>query len=109
MSKHKVIRLATQQLVHDTICAQRGCKFKGKSAQIGVCFSSKGALADFDKLAKHEEDLLAELKQLRKREDAKGYVRSLEAHYVSAMMNWQLSLDECIRLRRDIALAKERK
>ena len=104
--KHKVVRLVKQQAVHETICIQPRCKFKGKPAQQGVCYGSEGELVDFDDLAKHEAELLAELKAMRKRQ-GRDYVRALEACYVTAMMNWQITIDECIRLRRDSALAKD--
>jgi hypothetical protein len=106
MTKHKTVRLATRRAIFETFCAQPRCKFNGKEAQQGVCYSNEGEIVSFDKLAKHESALHAELKALRKQEGARSYVTALEAHYVSAMMNWQITLDECIRLRRDIALLR---
>jgi len=105
---HKTIEQTYQQPVIKTICAQRGCKFCGGVAQQGVCYSSKGEVADWDKLDAHERQLAAELRQLKKREGA-DYVRALEANWMTAMMNWQITLDECIRLRRDAALRKPRR
>jgi hypothetical protein len=35
-------------------------------------------------------------------------VRALEAYCISVMMNWQVALDETVRLRRDIAVLKNR-
>lgn len=100
---HKTFKQSYQQSVTKTFCAQRSCKLYGKEAKQGVCYSNEGELADWAKLAAHEKKLLAELEVLKK-DAGKDYQRVLEAHYVSAVMNWQLVLDECIRLRRDATL-----
>ena len=108
MSKHKVISTTKQEPRTETTCAQPGCKFKGKPAQQGVCYTAKGHVVEFAALDRVEREITADLKAMRKRE-GKSYVRVLEAHYTAAMMNWEMTLDECIRLRRDVALAKVRK
>ena len=89
------------------ICDQPGCKFRGKEAQQGVCHTTDGDLIGWDKLEAHEKEITAALVNM-KRHEGKGYVRALEAHYICAMMNWQGALDETLRLRRDLAVLKNR-
>lgn len=89
------------------ICDQPGCKFRGKEAQQGVCHTAEGELIDWARLEAHEKEILAELTDMKRRED-RDYVRALEAHYISAMLNWQFSLDETLRLRRDLAVLRNR-
>jgi hypothetical protein len=89
------------------ICDQPGCKFRGKEAQQGVCHTAEGKLIDWARLEAHEKEILAELTDMKRRE-GRDYVRALEAHYISAMLNWQLSLDETLRLRRDLAVLRNR-
>ena len=105
MKKHTIIKQTHQQSVTTLTCGQKGCKFFGKRAEQGVCHDNEGDLVEWARLDAHEKELAAELKALKKRE-GKDYIGALEAHYVTAMMNWQIVLDECIRLRRDIALLK---
>ena len=109
MSKHKVIRLIKQQAVHETICAQPRCKFNGKPAQQGVCYSDKGEIVDWKRTEQQELQVNEELKYFRKKYKRRQYLRWLEAMYVTASLNWTMTLDECIRLRRDIAVAKTRR
>lgn len=104
---HPIVEQTTQRAHTTRICAKRGCKFYGKEAQQGVCHTTDGDVVEWVKLEAHEKELLAELHAMKKRE-GRDYVRALEAYYVSAMMNWQLTLDECIRLRRDVAIARRR-
>ncbi len=103
--KHATIQQTHERPVTTTLCAQKGCKFYGKEPQQGVCHTDEGLVVEWAKIDAHEKELLEEMRTMKKRE-GKDYVRALEAHYVSAMMNWQITLDECIRLRRDLALAK---
>ncbi len=91
------------QSIPKSICDQKGCKFFGDYAQQGVCYTSNGDLIDWAKLDENDKRVVAELKAMKKRE-GKAYVASLEANYMCAILNWQLTLDECIRLRRDLAL-----
>lgn len=105
---HAIVEHKESREIVERMCAQRGCKFFGKAAQQGVCYDDEGALAAWAKLEAHEKELVAELKAMKKRE-GKAYVRALEAYYITAMMNWDLTLDECIRLRRDLARAKRRR
>lgn len=87
------------------ICDQPGCEFRGKEAQQGVCHTTDGDLISWAKLDEHEKEITADLADMKKRE-GKSYVRALEAHYISAMLNWQGALDETVKLRRDLAVLK---
>ena len=84
MSKHKTIKQVHPRSITTTYCAQRGCKFRGKEAQQGVCYSDKGALVDWKRMAQQEQQVLDELTAIRKSKDLKAYVRTLEANYVTA-------------------------
>lgn len=106
--KHAIITRTDQRPITTRICAQKGCKFFGKEAVQGVCHTTDGDLVEWAKLDAHEKQLEAELSAMKKRE-GKNYVRALEAYYLCTMMNWQLTLDECIRLRRDNAILASRR
>ncbi len=105
MREHK--KAVRQRTVDETICANRRCEFYGQPVVQGVCHTSDGEIADLAKMDKYEAELTAELKQMKRRE-GKDYIRALEAHYLCARMNWTGTLDECIRLRRDNAILKDR-
>lgn len=105
--EHKIDEHTETREIKKRVCAQQGCEFFGKEAQQGVCHDTDGDLIEWAKLDAHEKELSDSLKEMRERL-GDDYVASLEAHYVCAMMNWQMTLDECIRLRRDIALLKVR-
>lgn len=117
MSKSKQRRAKRKSEQHRTkaaeksyqikICDQPGCKFRGKEAQQGICHTTDGDLISWDKLDEHEKALEAELAAMKKRE-GKHYVRALEAYYISAMLNWEGTLDEVVKLRRDLAVLKHR-
>jgi len=106
MSDHKITKTTEQRDITKHICAQDNCIFFGRDAQQGVCYTSDGEVAMFAALDKHERELEKELREMRQRE-GDDYVRALEVHYVTAMMNWRITTDDCVRLRRDLALAKE--
>lgn len=106
--KTKIERQIETREVVKRVCANEGCRFFGQEAQQGVCYTTHGDLADWGKLDAREQEVLKELEEMRERE-GDDYVRALEAHYVSVMTNWQLTLDECVRLRRGLALARTRR
>ena len=108
MSKRKQHRTkAAENTRAITICDQPGCEFRGKEAQQGICHTTDGDLISWDKLEAHEKEITVDLADMKRRE-GKDYVRALEAHYICAMMNWQGALDETIKLRRDLAVLKNR-
>jgi hypothetical protein len=104
---HPTLIQHREQRVEERYCAKKGCKLYGKIAQQGVCFRDNGELVDWDALDEAEREVVAELKAMKKRE-GKRYVEALEAHYICAMLNWEMSLDETIKLRRDLVRAKLR-
>ena len=111
--KHKKHRHKTEQVTESkditrTVCRQPGCRFRGQTAVGGHCFDNRGEIVEWAKLAKIERELTADLRAMRRRE-GKDYARTLESHYVSAMMNWDIVLDECIRLRGENARLRARR
>jgi hypothetical protein len=108
MSKQKPHRTRSAEKSYSIkICDQPGCKFRGKEAQQGICHTTEGELIGWDKLEAHEKEIVAELADMKRRE-GKDYVRALEANYICAMLNWEGALDETVRLRRDLAVLKNR-
>ncbi len=95
--------------IHETFCNYKRCKFYGKPAQQGVCYSVKPDLVDWDRIAKFEQAQDEELKYLRKKYKGREYVKWLEALYSCAMVNWTVALDEAVRLRRDNALLRAKR
>lgn len=104
---HAVRKHIDQRPITTIICDQEDCKFFGKAAQQGVCHTTDGDVVEFAKIEAHERQILAEMKSMKRREHRR-YTQVLEAYYLCAMLNWQIMLDECIRLRRDLALARVR-
>lgn len=95
--------------IHETFCDYKRCKFYGKHAQQGICYSDKPDLVDWDRIAKLEQAQDEELKYFRKKYRGKEYVKWLEAMYSSVMVNWSFTLDDLVRLRRDNALLRARR
>lgn len=97
--------------ITENFCMDKKCAFFGKHAQQGVCFSGEANLIDLAKLEREEKQLGDELKSMWKQ--AKGdkdvYIKTLEAYYLCAMLNWSGTLDEVIQLRKREALSKLRK
>lgn len=96
--------------VQESYCVEPGCEFNGERAVQGVCHSSKPDLADWDRLHDAGERFADELRKIRTEHytDKDEYIEWLEAMYECAMLNWTFTLDECIRLRREVALLKRR-
>lgn len=90
------------------ICAKNGCTWQGLPQQQGACYSAEPEIVDLDKLDAQEAALRVDLRELKKR-TGKRYVAALEAHYITAMLNWTVTLDEVIQLRVEQALAKLKK
>lgn len=93
--------------VREKLCDEPTCEFRGEPAVQGVCHSTEGEIADWEKLEKAEREIEAQLVDMRREAtDLDDYVRSLEAYYTSVAINWDMTLDECIRLRRENALLR---
>jgi hypothetical protein len=93
----------------ESICTEAGCQFNGDYAQQGVCYADEGSVADWSKLDKLERELEGDLELVRKSMQPEEYTAWLEAQYVCIHMNWDMTLDECVRLRRDNALLRRAK
>lgn len=99
----------TKQSTHEItqyLCQEDGCEYQNKPTVQGICHDTKGDLADWDKLDKYSEGAEAELAEVKTKHTPEEYVKWLEAMYICMDINWQFSLDECIRLRRDNARLK---
>lgn len=94
----------------ESYCAEPSCEFYGERAQQGVCHSSEPELADWDRLHDAGQQFADELRQIRTEHytDKDEYIRWLEAMYESTMLNLTFTLDECVRLRAELALLKKR-
>ena len=96
----------------ESICQEPDCEFYGLHAQQGICHSAEPEVsASTEKLLQVAESFATDLRQIRSLEsfqDKDEYIRWLEAMYECAMMNWTFGLDECIRLRAELALLKKR-
>lgn len=91
-----------------TICDEAGCEFYGENVVQGVCHTTDGEVCDLDRLDTQERELNEFLDDLRSRSTAEEYVEHLEANYVCSQVNWTMTLDECVRLRRDNSLLRKR-
>ena len=87
-------------------CIEPGCKFFNQPAQQGICHTSEPEIIDWQRVADAGEQLAKSLKPARDSMPVEEYATYLEANYECAMVNWTMTLDECIRLRREVALLK---
>lgn len=95
--------------ITDYICVQKGCKFKGMSAQQGVCHTTDSNLGGSS--WKHVEqaeanavDFVNDIKKNSK--NSKDYTKHLEAYLICTWMNNDFMLDELVYLRKELALLK---
>jgi len=97
--------------IDEWYCAEEGCEFNGKLAQQGVCYSADRQYQNWEKLyeasKEHADELLA-IRQSEFADKPEEYIRWLEAMYEAAMVNWDGTLDECIRLRVENRRLRER-
>jgi hypothetical protein len=106
--------------IHESYCADKKCKFYGKRAVQGVCFTTENSndSADWsyvDGVMQQGEDFLTEIRANFKakgksvaaaRTAAKAYLAYLESNFVCNWSNSQFALDELIRLRSENAILK---
>src|SRR6478609_9446237 len=90
--------------IPESICQETGCDFYGKPAEQGVCFHRLKHPMDkyVSAVIQQGEDLLKELKSLRKRngqQSAAKWIKYLEGHVVCEWANRTFNLDELIHLR----------
>lgn len=94
--------------IEEKFCTEDGCAFRGDRVVQGVCFRDTGRLVEFAALEHHEDALRMGLEALKERsQNQDDYIASVEANYITAHINWDLTLDECIRLRKENALLKK--
>lgn len=109
---HKTETRIFAREIHESYCAQRGCRFHGRPAVQGVCHTrQKGFEAKY--LARAEaraSQLLDELRAIAKRakHTQKQYAKTLENHLFCVWMNADFSLDELVRTRGENAVLKDK-
>lgn len=86
-------------------CMEPKCKFYGKRAAQGVCYSNNSPTADkyLKLVCKEGEDFLKSVKACNDRKKRKDYVKILEGYVVTTWMNGIFTLDELIYLRAENA------
>jgi hypothetical protein len=104
--KHRTETRVFARNIHETFCTQPKCKFSGQHAQQGICHTTEPELVDWDRIDKQDKQVEEELEWAKKRHKGSEYVKYLEAMYSCVWLNWQATIDECIKLRRDNALLK---
>jgi hypothetical protein len=97
-----------QRKIPQSLCDNPRCKFYGKPAQQGVCYSTLDpAQSRYIKyVLDHGEGLLKEIKQLRTANGCKTdkkWIRHLEGMVVTTWANNWFGLDELIYLRAECA------
>jgi hypothetical protein len=102
--KHKT--KVTKREINEDLCDNKKCKFFGKRAVQGICYSEEPELLDYKKLEEQEKVARDTIKWLKKKFPGKAYLKALESYYECAWLNWTVSLDETIYLRRENALLR---
>ena len=99
--------------VAQIVCLQPRCKFRGREAQQGICFTASPEIVErWEAFERAERSMAEERRAIRRQfkgKPIKEYIAHLEAHADSASMNWTLILDELIFLRRKLALVTAKK
>jgi hypothetical protein len=103
-------RVNRPRWIEEWFCDEPSCEFYGRPTQQGVCHTAEGELVDYDKLIDYAQRSAEETLRVRREHypSDEEYIPWLEAHYECAMINWTFSLDECVTLRREVALLKLR-
>lgn len=83
------------------ICKNKSCKFYGKTAAQGVCFSTRTfAGTNHDYIKRTEKAALEHLKHVKKNSKSKkDYIRRLESDVICTWMNHIFCLDDVVRQR----------
>ena len=111
--KHKTETRIFAREIHESFCAQPGCRFHGKPSVQGVCHSTERFDGERDiirwfmlKAKQHAKDRTYFHKLFAGKPER--YIAHLEAHYESAMMNWSLGIEELVKLRRENAILRDK-
>lgn len=95
--------------ITEYICTQKGCKFKGKSYEQGVCHTTESILGgtSWAHITKSEEEAVNLVNSIRKHSKNKNdQIATLESYLICMTMNQDFTLDELVYLRKELALAK---
>lgn len=95
----------------ETYCVQPRCRFRGKRAVQGVCFSTdpfvEGMNWDyFNAMQKAAFRYMEEVRSIYQKGGKDDYIRALEGSLKSDWINSILHHDEMISLRREVALLR---
>jgi hypothetical protein len=101
------MRKGKRFLMPESICDTKSCKFYGKPAAQGVCYSKidTGMEKYFNRQLERAEEHLKFYKDGRhlgdkkKKQSKDEYIKTLESHFVCTWMNYTNTLDELIWLR----------
>jgi hypothetical protein len=104
MTDHKKEQRTREILEY--FCADEGCEFFGKHSQQGVCHTAEGEIVQLDRLYDIAKKFADDLRLFRTEHytDKDEYILWLESMYECTSLNWTFTLDECVRLRRELAL-----
>lgn len=89
------------RIIKEVYCVEAGCEYAGNTAVQGHCFSRPDDVTEkyIARISDKADRALAEIKEIA----GDDYVRDLESYFVSVMANWDFTLDEVIKLRRENA------
>ena len=107
MSNHRSCRVDQDRVYTAFICDDPTCQFYGQETVQGVCHTTEGELASFASLEQCENVAKGIIDSYRSSVEEGGteaYIAILENLFISTWMNFTGTLDECVRLRRDITL-----
>lgn len=93
-----------ERTIIDSFCRQDECEYKGMPAVQGHCFSRPDDMTEkyITNVMEKADRALAQIKEIAGDE----YLKHLESYYVTAVTNWDFTLDELVRLRRENAALK---
>ena len=108
--KHRTETRVFARQIHESYCAQKGCKFYGRHAVQGVCHTTKTFCDSFD--WSYIDRAIAEgrrfVREARRLYKGRDYIRYLEALVESHWANEVCRLDELVRMRRNAALMEHK-
>lgn len=111
--KHRVDTRIFPRRIHESWCAQKGCRFYGKPAVQGVCHTTTTFAGDSDYSYWERMDKLVQAHMVVLRKMLKGLSPKeqrirLESEVACVLMNSWGQLDELVRLRRDTAVLEDK-
>lgn len=89
--------------IHETFCAQKGCRFFGRHAAQGICHTrlKRPDQKYLERTERRAEEFVKEMREIRasQKMTPAQYVNYLERHMLCDWMNHEFGMDELIRLR----------